>query len=194
MKTRAQGNTQFSGPHRKTPSRMAGFHRAVKGRVSIGMRRTVARSPSFGGEPITSFQCFMGEEGGQFEGRFSQLCEKPGATGGQKATLGGRILRPPSIPPPRPHAWGWLAATKCRNTEKGGILGRLHPLPLWPSQCAAGKRDQAGATFTEMEPSIRCHFGPAERAGSGRIMAAAVLFGLRTAGVGVSWLNRARDA
>ena len=36
------------------------------------------------------------------EGRFSQLCEKPGQTDGQKDTLGGCILRILSVPPPFP--------------------------------------------------------------------------------------------
>ena len=45
------------------------------------------------------------------------MCEKPGQTGGQKETLGVRILRILSVPPPCPHAWGWLTGAKILNTE-----------------------------------------------------------------------------
>src|ERR1039458_589738 len=71
------------------------------------------------------------------EGRFSQLCEKPLLTHGQKDTLEGCILRilsvpppfplrSPSVPPPYTHARGCLAGGRILNTERiGGEGGAL---------------------------------------------------------------------
>src|ERR1035441_4261606 len=68
-------------------------------------KRSQAKRLAFAGEKIES------------EGTFSHLCENPGHSGGQKATLGGRILWIDTVatpfPPPNPPHIPSKAAKKC---------------------------------------------------------------------------------
>ena len=59
-----------------------------------------------------------------------------------------RFYKRTNTMPPRPG--GWLIAMKCRDTEKGGVLGQIHPLPLLPPLCAVVNRGQAGALVAQL--------------------------------------------